>query len=256
MKIQKIEPRITGNPKISIITPSFNQGKYIRDAIESVLNQEYDNWEHIIIDGGSIDETIGILKEYSHLKWISEKDMGPANALNKGFKMADGEIFAWINADDFYERNIFRKIADIFLDNVIDILFGVVTFIYPETGEKDPQIMKEIQLNDLIHNSADTVRQSGVFFTRDLFNAVGGLDENLKLVFDYDLFIKMLKMGNKKNININIAYQRMYKETLTKRNLNTQAFEIFKVSRKNGARLTDMIILKSVLRKLFFPGKF
>ena len=256
MEVQKLEPRITNIPKISIITPSFNQGRYIRDTIESVLNQDYDNWEHIIIDGGSTDETKTILKEYSHLKWISEKDMGPANALNKGFNMADGDVFAWINADDYYDKNIFRKIADIFSGNAIDILFGVVTFIYPETGLKDPQIMKEIQLNDLIHNSADSIRQSGVFFTRDLFNKVGGLDENLELVFDYDLFIKMLKTGNKKNINFNIAYQRMYKETLTKRNLNTQALEIFKVSRKNGARLTDMIMLKSVLRKFLFPGKF
>jgi glycosyltransferase involved in cell wall biosynthesis len=247
---------MNNNPKISIITPSFNQGKYIRDTIESVLNQDYDNWEHIIIDGGSKDETISILKEYSHIKWISEKDLGPANALNKGFNKAEGQIFAWINADDFYERNIFRKIADIFSDNPIDLLIGVVTFIYPKTGEKVPQIMKEIQLNDLIHNSADSIRQPAIFFTRELFNVIGGMDESLKLVFDYDLIIKMLKTGIKKNTNINIAYQRMYSETLTKRNLSTQAFEIFKVSRRNGAKLTDMIILKSVLSKLIFPGKF
>jgi|CZKP01.1.fsa_nt_gi glycosyltransferase involved in cell wall biosynthesis len=244
------------NPKISIVTPSFNQGLYIKDTIESVLNQDYDNWEHIIIDGGSKDETIDILKEYSHIKWISEKDLGPANALNKGFNMADGEILAWINADDLYENNIFRKIAGIFSGNPIDLLFGMVTFIYPETGEKIPQIMEEIHLNNLIHNSADSIRQPGVFFTREIFNAVGGLDESLKLVFDYDLIIKMLKIGVKMNINNNIAFQRMYKETLTKRNLSTQAFEIFRVSRKNGARFTDAIIVKSVLRKLFFPGKF
>ena len=81
-------------PKISIITPSFNQGKYIRYTIESVLNQDYVNWEHIIIDWGQQMAKQYILKRIIHLKWISEKDKGPANALNKGFTMADGKIFA------------------------------------------------------------------------------------------------------------------------------------------------------------------
>jgi glycosyltransferase involved in cell wall biosynthesis len=247
---------ISGKSKISIITPSFNQGNYIRGTIESVMNQDYNNWEHIIIDGGSNDATISILKEYSHIKWLSEKDNGPAQALNKGFKMADGDIFAWINADDYYEKNIFNKIVNIFSENYIDILFGIITFIYPGIDEKDPQFMNEISLHDLIHKSADSLRQPGIFFTRDIFNAVGGLDENLKLVFDYDLVIKILQIGVKKSINMNLAYQRMYKETLTKKNLNTQAAEIFKVARKNGARLTDMIIYKSVIRKLLFPWKF
>jgi glycosyltransferase involved in cell wall biosynthesis len=254
--LPKSKSNISNNSKISIITPSLNQGNYIRGTIESVLNQNYNNWEHIIIDAGSKDATISILKEYPHLKWISEKDEGPVQALNKGFKMADGDIFAWINADDYYEKNVFNNIAHIFSDNEIDILFGIITFIYEETGEKDLQRMDEINLHDLIHKSADSLRQPGIFFTKNIFNAVGGFDENLKLVFDYDLVIKILQIGTKKSIDINLAYQRMYDETLTKKNLNTQAVEIFKVSRKNGAKLTDMIIYKSVIRKLLFPRKF
>ena len=161
----KSHTNISNNSKISIITPSLNQGNYIRDTIESVLNQNYNNWEHIIIDAGSNDATISILKEYPHIKWISEKDDGPVQALNKGFKMADGDIFAWINADDYYEKNIFNNIVHIFSDNEIDILFGIITFIYQETGEKDLQLMNEIDLHDLIHKSADSLRQPGIFFT-------------------------------------------------------------------------------------------
>src|SRR5205085_4919715 len=96
--------------KISIITPSYNQGRFIRDTIESVLNQNYPNFEHIVIDAVSNDNTVEILKEYPHLKWISEKDKGAADAINKGMKMATGEITTWLNSDDYFEQNIFSYV--------------------------------------------------------------------------------------------------------------------------------------------------
>ena len=98
-------------PRISIVTPSFNSGKYIEDAILSVLGQKYENFEHIIVDGGSKDGTVEILKKYPHLRWVSEPDKGQSDALNKGFRMATGEIVGWLNADEFYLPKAFETIA-------------------------------------------------------------------------------------------------------------------------------------------------
>jgi glycosyltransferase involved in cell wall biosynthesis len=102
-------------PRLSIVTPSYNQGAYLEAAIRSVLLQGYPNLEYIIIDGGSSDESLAIIKKYEKYLayWVSEKDAGHANALNKGFSQSTGEVMAWINSDDFYLPNAFRAVAEI-----------------------------------------------------------------------------------------------------------------------------------------------
>ena len=104
-------------PRFSVITPSLNQGKYIETTIKSVLDQKFDSYEHIVIDGGSDDSTIEILKSYPHLKWVSEHDSGQSIALNKGFKMASGEIIAWINSDDWYAPKAFECVDHYFANH-------------------------------------------------------------------------------------------------------------------------------------------
>ena len=94
--------------KISVVTPSYNQGEFIEDAINSVLNQDYDDFEHIIVDGLSTDNTIDILKKYDHLKWVSEEDDGQSDALNKGFKKASSDTICWLNADDYLLNDTFN----------------------------------------------------------------------------------------------------------------------------------------------------
>jgi glycosyltransferase involved in cell wall biosynthesis len=99
------------DPLISIITPSFNQGAYIEQTILSVLHQDYGHVEHIVVDGGSTDATLDVLRRYPHLKWVSEKDRGQADALNKGLALAKGDIIGWVNSDDYYQDNIFGSVV-------------------------------------------------------------------------------------------------------------------------------------------------
>lgn len=115
--------------KISIITPSYNQGSFIEDAIQSVLIQNYNNFEHIIIDACSSDNSIEILKKYPHLKWSSEPDEGQSDALNKGFLQATGDIIGWLNADDVYLPNTLRTVVNTLVDDSVDAIYGNYKFI-------------------------------------------------------------------------------------------------------------------------------
>ena len=122
--------------KISIITVSYNQGEFIRQNIESVLSKDYPNFEHIIIDGGSTDGTVDILKEYPHLNWVSEKDRGQSDGLNKGFKKATGDIIVWINSDDMLCPGALCTINDYFESNPDkSVLTGNIVLVN-RNGEK------------------------------------------------------------------------------------------------------------------------
>ena len=104
-------------PKISIVTPTFNAMATLRETIESVLSQDYKNWEHIVVDGGSTDGTVDLLRSYPHLHWVSEKDNGHWDAMNKGIERASGEIVAILNADDCYRERALQKVANAFVDH-------------------------------------------------------------------------------------------------------------------------------------------
>src|SRR3982750_267888 len=127
---------MTQLPLISILTPSYNQGRYIQQTITSVLAQKYPRLEHIVIDGGSTDDTVSILKRYPHLKWISEKDRGQADSLNKGLAIATGSIVGWVNSDDFYAPGVFSRISEIFEDPDVQWLVGDVANYYQATASE------------------------------------------------------------------------------------------------------------------------
>jgi len=187
-------------PKISILTPSYNQGKYIEENILSVLNQNYDNFEHIIIDGGSTDNTIEVLKKYPHLKWVSEPDEGQSDALNKGLKIASGEIIGWMNSDDFYENKVFKYIVDSFVNEKVNWVIGLIYYSYENIDKKIESKFIEVNYNNLI-KYPDIVTQQGAFYRKKFLEKVNGWDKRKYMVMDYDLWIKLVKISEPYMIN-------------------------------------------------------
>jgi glycosyltransferase involved in cell wall biosynthesis len=123
-------------PKLSVITPTFNSIATLPETIQSTLSQDYKNWEHIVIDGGSADGTVDLLRSYPHLQWVSERDQGHYHAMNKGIERASGEIVAILNADDCYREGALRRVAEAFDQNPEwDALFGDVVYVDGESSE-------------------------------------------------------------------------------------------------------------------------
>ena len=183
--------------KVSIITPSYNQGEYIEDAIKSVLNQNYSNFEHIIIDAGSTDETLDILKKYKHLKWISEKDDGQSDAINKGFKKSDGQIIGWLNADDFYQKNIFKLINDNLSVDGVDAVYGDYIEVN-KYGNIKKKIITQMPSKFMIKYVC-YIPSNTFFFNRKIIDNNIFIDKKLELIMDKDFFCRIISKGYKIN---------------------------------------------------------
>jgi glycosyltransferase involved in cell wall biosynthesis len=190
------------NLKISIITPSLNQAQYLEEAILSVINQGYPNYEHIVIDGASHDETIDILKKYSliskNLRWISEPDEGQSDALNKGLRMATGDIIGWLNADDRYLSGCFFKISEYFFNNPeVDIVYGDYRFIN-EQGEVI-RLRKEIDFDLFILKYLHIlyIPSTATFFKRKIIEDGNLFKEDYHYAMDYEFFLRLAIQGYK-----------------------------------------------------------
>lgn len=169
------------------------------------MNQNWDAVEHIIIDGGSTDHTTNILKQYPHLKWISEPDEGQADALNKGLKLATGDIIGWINSDDYYEENIFSEVAAAFEAEPVNWVIGNVTSTYLSLGISKPLISPDIAYEKLL-KKPNIIRQSPAFFKKDALIATGGWNKNYHMAMDFDLWVRLSKNGPPKMVKRNWAF--------------------------------------------------
>lgn len=204
-------------PKISIITPSYNQGQYLERTILSVLNQNYPNLEYIIIDGGSTDNSVEVIKKYeSRISyWVSEKDGGQSEAINKGFKLVTGDIVAWINSDDWYEENVFHEIARHYKMNPKGIWVGNCTRHYVtrnKTWLLKPVIPTFTSLLRYWRNSFCPAQPS-IFFPREALNAAGRLDESLHYAMDLDLWLKMSRQFRFFYVNKNLSHYLIHEDS-------------------------------------------
>ena len=190
-------------PLVSIVTPSYNQGHFIERTILSVRNQDYPKIEHIVMDGGSTDNTLSILKKYEDsITWRSETDKGQSDGINKGFLNSNGEILAWLNSDDTYCPGAVRKVAEFLLENPdVGMVYGDC-FIVDEMDTVIGRWVDSMDFDlDLLTNKVlNFIPQPTAFFRRKVLDTVGLLDADLEMAMDYDFWIRVGKKFKVKRI--------------------------------------------------------
>ncbi len=206
-------------PRISIVTPSYNQVRFIEETIRSVLLQGYPNLEYIIMDGGSTDGSVEIIRKYEkHLSyWVSEPDEGQANAINRGFALATGNILAWLNSDDTYEPGALRAVAKEFAVGLdVHLVYGEGWYIDPESRRIRPCRFVRREFTPAYICNRDPILQQAAFWTRDLWERVGPLCESLYWVFDWDWFIRAYKANRLHYLPRFLANYRVHPEAKTR----------------------------------------
>lgn len=250
----------------TIVTPVYNGERFIRQTIESVLSQEGDFYiDYIIIDDGSTDRSLEIIKEYAHLvksntwvvqclgitiRYVTGPNMGQSHAYNTGFAMANGELMAWMNADDYYLPSTFDNISKFYqTDPLIDFIYGDCLKVYPNgrapTIEPRPRPNESIKSLGARGNSFDLC-----FFTKRIYDKVGPLDESLKYCLDLDFWFRVFAVGKVKYIPYTIAAFRIWEGSKTSTQQNKFTEERKLIFKKYGGNIIAPKKIYSFRKKL------
>lgn len=247
-----------GQPKISIVTPSYNQGIFLEETIQSVLNQDYSNLEYIIIDGGSTDNSIDIITKYQHrlAYWESNKDRGFGHAINKGFSRASGDIFCWLNSDDLLLPDALRLIGNYFCSySNVGLVFGNRHIIDAKSALRRKRDYFFYFPGQFKYGK--TLPQECTFWRREVHEQVGGLDENLKFAIDFDLWCRISKVATVRHIPFYLGAFREQplskSATLEKIGIDERRSIVLKYYRRQPADYTFRVVhfLLGFMRRLY-----
>ena len=235
-KIRKPSVEWVGEkPLVSIVTPSYNQGRFLKRTINSVLNQDYPNIEYIVIDGGSEDESVDILKEYKSLfEWISEPDRGQTHAINKGFARARGSILGYLNSDDVLYPGAISTVVEQFHKNPeVDMLYGKADYIDEEDKKTG---IYNTDVYSFERNMFDCcICQPACFWRKRIADIVGKFDEDLHYAMDYDYWLRMDRAGGRiLHVSDILAASRRYEGTKTLSQREAVFREIFQICKAHG----------------------
>ena len=230
-------------PRISIIIPSFNQGKFIEETIRSIVLQAWPDLEVIIIDGGSMDETVAIIRKYEPWVsyWVSERDRGQAEAINKGLTKATGDIVAWFNADDFYTAGIFAAVAEAWHRNPRGIYAAPVANFYVR-GRETLIRPRGLSLENVVQywKGRSIWHDPGLFWSRAVVDAVGGPDTLLHFAHDFDYLARALQHASVEYVEHVGAGFRLHQESKTISQTEQMMAETAAVSRRYWHLVADL----------------
>jgi glycosyltransferase involved in cell wall biosynthesis len=243
--------------KISLITVSYNSGATIKDSIESVLRQDYHNIEYIIVDGKSKDNTVDIIKSFEGKisKWISEPDKGIYDAMNKGLKMATGEVVGMLNSDDFYYNNtILAQVAHAFEDESLDAVFGNLIFVDPNDLKKTVRTYSSKDWHPKKFARGFMPAHPTFFVRRKYYEQFGLFKTDYKIASDYEMLIRLLYVNKLKYKYLPITMVVMRKGGVSSNGIKSNIVlnnEIKRACTENGIRTNLPLIYLKYFTKVF-----
>lgn len=241
------------NPLVSIVTPSYNQKDFLEDTILSVLDQDYPELEYYVIDGGSTDGSVEIIKKYSHrlTGWVSEPDQGQTDAINKGFSRSTGEIMAWLNSDDLYHPGAVQSAVDFLQNNPeVGLVYGDTDLI-DRQGRKIGKFNAQQTSYSRLMRGGVYIPQPAAFWRRELWDKAGPLDPSFYFAMDYDLWVRFAKLAPIQYFPAVWASFRIHGEGKTTISDDRCWPEMRMVYQREGGRIISLFMGKYLIRRIF-----